>query len=149
MGTALTILFVYIIYFVFTISRYDKNGHYKYKNKDYEKELKKAKKQSKRDELIKEMKEIDFNKLPNEVKFFVVKYKVDLDKINIRGLLKMSGLLLAICISVALLIILIAMNKQEVTISIFVGFIITLVLYFISLKLLAIYFKKKGLLKNE
>jgi hypothetical protein len=148
MGTALAILFIYIIYFVFTISKYDKNGHYKYKNKNYEEELKKAKKKEK-EELIKEMKKIDYDKLPSEVKFFVSSYKVDLDKVNIRGLLKMTGLIVALCIGVALLVILIAMNKQDVTISIFVGFVITMVLYLISLKLLGIYFDKKGLLKDE
>ena len=58
-------------------------------------------------------------------------------------------MILAFSIAVALIVILIALKNQEVTISIFVGFIITMVLYLIGLKIVGPYFKKKGLTKDE
>ena len=147
MGTVFTIIIVYLIYFIFTISKYDKSGHYK-NNKELKEKLNKAKGKGK-DKIVKELKELDYQKLPSEVKFFVNSYKIDLEKVNIRGLLKLSGMILAFSIAVALIVILIALKNQEVTISIFVGFIITMVLYLIGLKIVGTYFKKKGLTKDE
>ena len=147
MGTVLTILVVYLLYFIFTISRYDKNGHYK-NNKELAEKLEKAKKKDK-EKIVKEMHELDYQKLPSEVKFFVTSYKIDLEKVNIRGLLKLSGMLLAFSIAIALIFILIVLKNQEVTISIFIGFVITMVLYLIGLKIVGTYFKKKGLTKDE
>ena len=145
MGSLLAIAFVYIIYFIFTVNRYDKNGHYK--DKKNKKDNKKKNKKLSKDELEK-LKKLDLEKLPNEVKYFVYKYKVDMDKINIRGMLKMIGLILGIDIAIATIIV-VTIFKNNITISIIVGFFIMLVLYLISLKILASYFDKKGLLKDE
>ena len=75
MGTVFTIIMVYLIYFIFTISRYDKNGHYK-NNKELTEKLNKAKGKGK-DKIVKELKDLDYQKLPSEVKFFVNSYKID------------------------------------------------------------------------
>ena len=57
-----------------------------------------------------------------------------------------KGLNISLVIS---LFILIVLKNQEVTISIFIGFVITMVLYLIGLKIVGTYFKKKGLTKDE
>ncbi len=141
MGTLITIIFVYIIYYIFTINRYDKTGHYKNK-----KDKKSKKKLSPKD--IKELKKLDHDKLPAEVKVFVDMYKIDLDKINIRALLKLNGLILGI--EIALIAVTMAMIfNNNITISIIVGFISLMIIYLVSLKLLANNFKKRGLVKDE
>ncbi len=143
MGSLLAILLVYIIYYIFSVTRYDKSGHYKDKSRRKGKGLKKLSKEE-----IKALKKKDYDKLPNEVKFFVSKYKIDLDKVNIRGLLKMVGLALGIDIAIATIIV-VTIFKNDITIEIIVGFIIMLVLYLISLKIMGVYFEKKGLVKDE
>jgi hypothetical protein len=143
MGSLLAILLVYIIYYIFSVTRYDKSGHYKDKSRRKGKGLKKLSKEE-----IKALKKKDYDKLPNEVKFFVSKYKIDLDKVNIRGLLKMVGLVLGIDIAIATIIV-VTIFKNNITIEIIVGFIIMLVLYLISLKIMGVYFEKKGLVKDE
>ena len=143
MGSLLAILLVYIIYYIFSVTRYDKSGHYKDKSRRKGKGLKKLSKEE-----IKALKKKDYDKLPNEVKFFVSKYKIDLDKVNIRGLLKMVGLVLGIDIAIATIVV-VTIFKNDITIEIIVGFIIMLVLYLISLKIMGVYFEKKGLVKDE
>jgi hypothetical protein len=86
--------------------------------------------------------------LPSEVMLFVDRYKINLDKVNIRGLLKLTGLILGIEIAIVTLTVVIIF-KNQIVISIIVGFILLMILYLISLKLLANIFKKKGLVKNE
>ncbi len=99
-------LFVYLIYYIFSVNRYDKSGHYKDKSKKYRDKNKKLSPKE-----IKEQKKLDHDKLPSEVLVFVDKYKVDLDKVNIRGLLKMVGLMLGIEIAaVTLLVVIIFKN---------------------------------------
>ena len=142
MGTILAIMIVYTVYFIFTISRYDKNGHYKDRKYKYDK--KKSKKT-----IEKELKQKDFDKLPNEVKFFVRSYKVDLDKINIRGLLKMIGVILGLDIGITAITMTMIFNEENLALEVLVGFVIVMIVYLISLKILGNYFKKKGLCKNE
>lgn len=146
MGTLIAFFIVYIIYFIFTVSKYDKTGHYK--KIKYERDKDKLSKKEK-EKFINKVKIEDYNHLPNEVKFFVTKYKIDLDKVNIRALLRMNGIILAIIISLAVLFVVIVFNEKDVSIGILVGIVITIVLYLIVLKLLGIYFKKKGLVKDE
>ena len=140
MGTLLAIIFIYIIYYIFSVNRYDKNGHFK------DKRYKDKKKFSKKEE--QELKKLDYDRLPGEVRVFVDLYKIDLDKVNIRGLLKLTGLILGIeigIISITMYIIF----RNEILISVIVGFILLMIIYLISLKLLANNFKKRGLIKNE
>lgn len=120
------VLIVYLIYFTVTIRRFDKDGHYKNKKK---KNIK------------------DYDALPSEVKFFVIKYKVDLNKVNLRAVLKLIGLLLALEIVVVMLIVSIFV-KKTIGLQILLSTLLLFPIYLISLKLIAMYFKKKGWLKN-
>lgn len=139
MGTLLAIVFIYIIYYIFSVNRYDKNGHYKDKRFKGKKKLSKSEQE--------ELKKLDYDRLPGEVRVFVDLYKVDLDKVNIRGLLKLTGLILGMEIG-AITILMVIIFKNNILISVIVGFILMMILYLISLKLLANNFKKRGLIKN-
>ena len=84
------ILFVilFALYYLMSIRKYDKTGHYKSKNRSSVEKIKKD----------------DFDHLPNEVKVFVVKYNVDLDKVNLHGLLKLFGIVLCATITLSFII---------------------------------------------
>ncbi len=139
MGSLIIILIVYIIYFIFSVSKYEKDGHFKQKKNGKKKLTKKE---------IEELKKLDYDKLPAEAKYFVSKYRVDMDKINLRGLLKMIGLILGFNIAIATIIV-ITVIRDKPTLQIVVGFVIVLVLFLISLKILSKYLEKKGVMKDE
>lgn len=149
MGTLLAFFIVYLVYSIFTISRYDRNGHYKDRKYNYEEKLRKAKKKKDQNKIINEVRVKDFEKLPSEVKFFVYKYKIDLEKINIKGLLKMTGVILALNIAISIIVIVLIFKIKNYLLQILLCFVITMILYLISMKLLANYFKKRGLIKND
>ena len=140
MGTILAIMIVYTVYFIFTINRYDKNGHYK----KFEYDKKKSKKT-----LEKELKQMDYDKLPNEIKFFVNSYKIDLDKINIRALLKMNGIILGLIIGITSITMIMIFKGNDITLEVLVGFSVAMIIYLIALKLLGDNLRKKGICKNE
>ena len=123
----ITIFIVYLIYFFVSVQRFDKNGHFKNKKKE---------------------KISDYEALPSEVKYFIKKYNVDLEKINLRALLKILGIILGLDIGI-LSILSILLIKNNVVLEILVASILIIPLYLISLKFLGNYFKKKGLIKNE
>ena len=149
MGTLLAFFLVYIVYFIFTISRYDKNGHYKDRKYNYEEKLRQSKKKKDQKKIVNEVRVKDLEKLPNEVKYFVYKYKIDLEKVNIRGLLKLSGITLALCIAISIIIIVLGFKVRNYLLQIILCFVITMILYLISMKLLGNYFKKRGLVKDD
>ena len=122
--TIITILIVYLIYYFVSVSRYDKNGHIKNKNAN------------------------DYLGLPSEVRYFVRKYNVDLDKVNLRGVLKLIGLVLGIDIAIISLIV-VLIFKDNVILQLLVAAVFIIPLYLISIKFVGNYFKKKGLTKNE
>ena len=123
--TLITILLVYLVYFFVSVARYDKNGHIKSKSKEI----------------------TDYEGLPSEVKYFVKKYNIDLEKINLRGLLKLCGLILGLDIAL-ISIPIVLIFKSNVVLQLVVSSIIIFPVYLISLKILGNYFKKKGLVKN-
>ena len=123
--TIITILIVYLVYFFVSVARYDKNGHLKNKTKGV----------------------TDYDGLPSEVKYFIKKYNIDTDKINYRGLLKLTGLILGIDIAI-LSIAVVLIFRTNVILQIVVASILIIPIYLISLKFLGKYFKKKGLVKN-
>lgn len=123
--TFITILIVYLIYFFVSVTRYDKNGHLKNKSKGV----------------------TDFDGLPNEVKYFINKYNIDIEKINLRGLLKLTGLLLGLDIAI-ISIPVVLIFRTNVVLQIVVSSLLIVPIYLISLKFLGKYFKKKGLVKN-
>ena len=123
--TIITILIVYLIYYFVSVSRYDKNGHLKNKSK----------------------KMTDYDGLPAEVKYFIKKYNIDLNRINLRGLLKLIGVILGIDITV-ISIIVVLIFRTNVVLQLLVASICIVPIYLISIKILGNYFKKKGLVKN-
>ena len=123
--TFITVFIVYIIYYVVSVSRYDKNGSLKNKQKGM----------------------TDYDGLPSEVKYFIKKYNIDVDKVNLRGLLKLTGLVLGFNIAIVSIIV-VLIFKNNIILELLIGAIVIVPLYLISLKVLGNYFKKKGLVKN-
>lgn len=120
------VLIVYLMYFIISVKRFDKEGHYKKKKK---KNIE------------------DYEALPSEVKFFITMYKVDLKKVNLRAVLKLIGLLLAIEIVVVMFIVNLLI-KKSIALQILASTFLLFPVYIISLKIVGNYFKKKGLVKN-
>ena len=125
LGTIITVLIVYIVYYFVSVARYDKDGHLKNKSKGV----------------------TDYDGLPSEVKYFVKKYNADLKKINLRGLLKLTGFILGIDITIVTLIVVLIFSSN-IILQLLVASICIVPIYLISLKFLGKYFKKKGLVKN-
>ncbi len=150
MGTLIAILLIYSIYYIFSVNKYDKHGHFREKNKKKD-DNKKNKKLSK--EEIKRMKQLDYDKLPSEAKIFVNMNKIDLDKINIRGLLKMIGLLLGLCIGFGIIIAVglssVLFHGENIIFEILVGFVLAMIFYIIGTKVLSNKLKKEGVTKDE
>ena len=121
----ITVFIVYIVYYFVSVLRYDKSGHLKKKQKGI----------------------TDYDGLPSEVKYFIKKYNIDLDKINLRGLLKLTGLVLGIDIAI-ISIIVVLIFRTNIVLQLVVASICIIPIYLISLKFLGKYFKKKGLVKN-
>lgn len=125
--TIFTVIIIYILYFIFSVSKFDKYN-----------ELKKNKKKDAKEKISL------YNALPAEVKYFVKRYNVDLNKFNVRGLLKLIGLVLGVDIGIVLAIVLLLVKKMAY--QIILGFILLIPIYLISLRILARYLKKKGLI---
>ena len=134
---AICILIVYLVYYFVSVNRYDKTGHVKKKEDKNSKKVKIDKNRSKVE---------DYMALPSEVKYFVKKYNVDLDKINLRGLLKLTGFVLGIDITIVTIFVLLVL--ESVVWQVVVASILIIPVYLISLKFLGKYFKKKGLIKD-
>lgn len=120
--TLVIVFFVYALYYVVTISRFDKTGH------SVNREVS------------------DYQALPSEVKYFVKKYKVDENKVNYRGVLKMFALILGI--NIAIVVIPVVLLIENEVLQIVIAVVILFPLFLFSLKLLGNYFKKKGLVKD-
>ncbi len=118
-----TIIFIYLIYYFWIVFNFDKTGEYKRKNK----------------------KNIKKKKLPAEIEYFVIKYKVDLDKVNFRYFLQLMGLVIAFDLAI---IVTIVSYIDALWLQLIVGFILILLIVLISFHILGNYFKKKGLTKD-
>lgn len=122
-----------MLYYIWIVFNFDKTGKEKVRKK---KKTKNANKVNK----------VDKRKMPNEVKFFVERYKIDLDKVNYRYFLQLIGLTVAFDLSIVVAV----MDFISVLwIKCLVGFIVMLVVVLFSFRLLGNYFKKKGLVKND
>ena len=133
----ITVLIVFIVYYLVTVMRFDKNGFLKKLNK------KNSRKSIKE---VNELKIESYKELPSEVKYFIKKYNVDLDKINVRALLKLIGFILGIDIAIICIVVLLISNN--IVIQLVVASILIIPVYLISLKFLGNYFKTKGLIKD-
>ena len=122
----ITVLIVYIFYYIVSVKRYDNV--------------------TKTDKKSKEVVNC-YDALPAEVKYFVKKYDVDSDKVSYRGLLKLIGIVLGIDIAI-LSIVLLLIFKDNITLILILASLFIIPLYLISLIFVGNYFKKKGLVKN-
>ena len=136
----LTTIATYIVYYLFIIRKYDATGkrivkEKKNKNKGAEKAKNKKKK------------EIDQAKYPAEVELFIYKYKIDLKKVNFRGMLKLLGFVCSL--DIAFIVTILSLIKTENTMILLgVGALLVIPVILISFSLLGKYFKKKGLTRN-
>jgi len=134
----ITILIVFFIYYFVSVMRYDSNGLLKKSNK------KNNKKRTLKE--IEELKKDAYNALPSEAKYFLKKYNIDLDKINLKAFLKLIGFLLGIDIAIICAIVLLIFD--DVVFQLVCASVLIIPVYLLTLKFLGSYFKKKGLVKN-
>ena len=85
-------------------------------------------------------------KEPIEVSYLVNKYKLDLEKVNYKKLLRVISIVSSF--DIALVVALILLFKSFI-VEIVVGFIAMLIIIFISYHLVYLVYKKKGMIKNE
>lgn len=131
-GSIITVVVTYLIYYIFIIRKYDAQGN----------RIVKKNKKSK-----KSKKEHDVAKYPAEVELFIYRYKVDIKKINFRGMLKLLGFVCSLDIAFIVTVISF-INTDNMYILLGVGALLVIPVILISFSLLGRYFKKKGLTKN-
>lgn len=122
----LIVLFIYLMYFFWISFNFDKKGQIKVHGKN-----KKGKGSKK--------------KMPSEVEYFVAKYNIDLTKVNYRYFLQLMGLVIAVDIGIVVAIVL---RFKEFWLQLLIGFVLIIIVVLISFKILAKFFRKKGLIKN-
>lgn len=118
----LTIMLIYILYYIWIVINFNKKGEPRRKTKK------------------------DAKKMPSEVEYFVVKYKVDLSKINYRYFLQLVGLMISV--DLAIVITIISLIKI-VWLQLLIGVILVIFVCLMSFHILGKYFNKKGLTFNE
>ena len=123
----ITILVFYLFYYLWIIFNFDKAGNSKVK--------KNSKKNNLKDK-----------KMPAEVEYFVLKYKIDLKKVNYRYFLQLIGLVVAVDLSI---VVTVYDLINILWIKILASFITMLVVVLGSFHILGNVFKKKGLVKDE
>ena len=85
-------------------------------------------------------------KEPFEVTYLVLKYKLDLKKVNYKNLLRVISIVSSF--DIALVVSIIVLLKSFI-LEIIVGFISILVIILVSYHLIYLIYKKKGMIKNE
>lgn len=134
----ITTILSYLIYYIFIIRKYDAKG---------KRIIKEKKSKGKKNTKSKNKKEIDQAKYPAEVEVFIYKYKVDLKKVNFRGMLKLLGFVCSL--DIAFIVTVLSFIKTDNTLILLgVGALLVVPVILISFSLLGKYFKKKGLTKN-
>ena len=159
----LTALIVYLLYYLLMINKYDQDGKLKKKNKKtlFTKLVDKIKKflnltESEKDKILtrgtktkKIKEEKDDLKIPTEVEILILKYHIDLSKINYKKLLKIVGLTCSIDISLIITIVSL-ISTDNIIFILLVGGVLIIPVILISYSILGSYFKKKGLvIENE
>lgn len=153
----LSTIVVYLIYYVFMISKYDKDGKLKKKkeHKFFDNIIKKVKKflfvTSEKDEILlrgrknKKIKDQEEDiKIPTEVEILIALYHLDLSKINYKKLLHIVGITCAL--DIGLIIGIIGyVPTDNIYIKLLVGGVLIIPIILISFAILGNYFKKKGL----
>lgn len=85
------------------------------------------------------------NKLPVEVQYLIIKYKIDIDKITYKSLMRFIALIGSFDIA---LIVTVVLNLDGYILPFIVGFILAIPLIFISFKIIGAYYKRKGMIKS-
>lgn len=124
----LTTIFVYLVYYLWITFNFDNFGNLKIRGR----------KNKNKNNLEK--------KMPSEVKFFVNKYNIDLQKVNYKYFLQVIGLVVAIDFAIIANIVI---RIKALWLQILLIFVLVIVLTLLSFEILGRYFKKKGLTKNE
>lgn len=133
----LTVIVVYLFYYIWIIRKYDKNGKLKVRKT-------KGKLFGKKNAEI----EYEEPKIPAEIQILIVKYRLDMSKINYRGLLKLVGFVCAI--DIAFITTMVSFVKSDNPyILLGVGALLVIPTILISFALLGKLFKKKGLVLND
>ena len=81
-----------------------------------------------------------------EVKYLVTKYKLDLEKISYNQLIQICALVSSLDISIAVTIMTLTKNF---ILEMLLGFGSIFILIFISYHMVYLFYKKKGMIKNE
>lgn len=126
----LTIVIIYIFYYIWIVVNFDKNGKAR---------VRKSKK-SKSKKLKSEN-----EKMPAEIKYFVVKYDIDISKVNYRYFLQLMGLVISFDLAIVITIV---SYIDKFWLQLLLGFVLMLLIVLTSFHLLGKYFKKKGLTNN-
>ena len=85
------------------------------------------------------------NKLPVEVQYLIIKYKIDIDKITYKSLMRFIALIGSFDIA---LIVTVVLNLDGYILPFIAGFILAIPLIFISFKIIGAYYKRKGMIKS-
>ena len=85
-------------------------------------------------------------KQPIEISYLVYKYHLDLDKVKYNHILQVSAAVSSFDIA---LIVSIIMNISNFFLEIIVGFVVTLIIILSSYHIVYLFYKKKGMIKNE
>ncbi len=85
------------------------------------------------------------NKLPVEVQYLLIKYKIDIDKIKYKNLLRFIALVGSFDIAV---IVTVVLNLDGYILPFIVSFILAIPLIFVSFKIIGNYYKRKGMIKS-
>lgn len=159
----ITTSIVYLFYYIFMISKYDNDGRLKKKkeNNFLNKIISKIKlflfvPKDEKDEILlrgrknkKTKKEKEDIKIPTEVEILILKYNIDISKINYKKLLKIVGMTCSIDIGLIITIISLFPTKN-IYLQLLLGGVLIVPVILISYSILGKYFKKKGLVvKNE
>ena len=133
-----TTMAAYLFYYIFVIRKYDDKGN---------RIVKEKKIKGKTNTKLKKKKEIDQAKYPSEVELFIYKYKIDLKKVNFRGMLKLLGFVCSL--DIAFIVTVLSFIKTDnYLILLGIGALLVIPVILISFSLLGRYFKKKGLTKH-
>ncbi len=127
--TIISTIIIFFIYNLWIMANFDKNGNPKTR--------KKGKKVGRKD--------VE-KKMPSEVKFFVQRYNIDLDKVNYRYFLRAIGFVVALDISIIATIV---GYINSLWLQIVLIFVLVIAAIFVSFELLGKYFKKKGLTRDD
>lgn len=81
-----------------------------------------------------------------EVRYLVSKYKLDLDKISYNQLIQICALISSLDISIAVSLMTLTSNFL---LEMLLGFVSIFILIFVSYHMVYLFYKKKGMIKNE